>query len=251
MTDSISIFSTRSQLEQLQIIITNYLRLPFATGIIPGSLLEAGIGYVHKAQVLQTYDFVDVISPTLKIGWQIKSTKDTTPVTWGRAKIPNASSLIEASHDDDGLQKLGDSILDFCNSKAKESLFIYNLERIGFARLVVFPDNRIMYYERLLIGSINQTLFNPADYIWKWSKQKEVVKKEQLSSLFGIHKATGKKHFAWHGLGENQLHFSGEKIWWPPPSDPHRLDFKAPEIAEKVNFKILAEWLAQLKVESL
>ena len=45
--------------------------------------MEANLKEVRggDTEVLHTYDFVDVISRSEKIGWQVKSTKSTTPVT--------------------------------------------------------------------------------------------------------------------------------------------------------------------------
>jgi hypothetical protein len=252
MSDTASIFSNVPQMRQLQLMVTNYLRLPFATDTIPGSLLEAILGYIHDAEVLKTYDFVDVVSVPQKVGWQVKSTKSSTPVTWIRGKIPRASSLVEASRkDEEGIQLLGNAIINFCNEKVVNSFEKYALEQIGYARLVLFPNNTIMYYERLLVTRDHPQLFNPADYIWKWSVQKENTKKEQLPAFIGIHRETQTKHFAWHGLGENQLHFYGESAWWPPSNDIHRLDFKTPDDSQKVNFEKLAEWLAQLQAEPI
>ena len=78
-------------------------------------------------------------------------------------------------------------------------------------------------------------------------------KKEQLPAFHGVSKKTGKKVFAWHGKGENQLHFSGEKNWWPevdrPPvegvfnysADNHAIAFKLP--SKKVEWDELSLFL--------
>ncbi len=246
-----SIFSTPPQLAKLQQIIINFLRLPFSKDSIPGNLLEAALGYVHNADVLRTYDFVDVLSKVQKIGWQVKSTKADTPVTWVRAKIPNSILLIDGSNKDAaGRKSLGDAIIDFCNAKALDSLTKYELEQIGYSRLILFSEGHITYFEKHLIDSKNTRLFNPNDYEWHWSTPKVTKKKEQLPAFVGTHKATNIKHFAWHGLGENQLHFSGENVWWPPIGDSHRLDFDIPSNDHKVNFEEIAEWLAQLPIDS-
>jgi len=50
--------------------------------------MESIFAHVRSANVLNTYDFVDVISTTNQRGWQIKSTKEKPPVTWKRAKLP-------------------------------------------------------------------------------------------------------------------------------------------------------------------
>ena len=57
----------------------------------------------------------------------------------------------------------------------------------------------------------------------------------------GFRKSDNLKFWAWHGHGENQLHFSGEKIWWDDPkniiniklSPPDRIDFD--EFFEKMS----------------
>lgn len=91
-------------------------------------------------------------------------------------------------------------------------------------------------------------LFNSEHYTWEWSQPKQTKGKEQLSAFTAKHKETGVKHFAWHGLGENQLHFSGEKTWWLPQEDAHRIDFYVPDEASKVDFETIAEWLSQLPI---
>ena len=79
------------------------------------------LAHVRGGRVLNTYDFVDVIRTEDGCGWQVKSTKATTPVTWKRAKIPDAVSLIEQSNRSaGGLQALGDAIMEFCNRHAQE-----------------------------------------------------------------------------------------------------------------------------------
>jgi hypothetical protein len=92
-----SIFSSLLELEQIERILMSYAKLPMVTDSIPGAVMEAVLGHVRNARVLHTYDFVDVIDNEKGIGWQIKSTKASTPVTWKRAKIPNANALIDAS----------------------------------------------------------------------------------------------------------------------------------------------------------
>jgi len=239
-------YSTAEQLATIQQMITNYLRLPFAGDTLPGSLLEAIIGKVHNAEVLKTYDFADVVKRG-EIGWQVKSTKSKTPVTWMRAKIPEKQELIAASQQDTiGKQNLGNAIIAYCNAHVAESLNHYGLEQIGYARLVLFPKGHIMYFERLLLSAEQPVLFQPTDYHWDWSPPKRTKGKEQLPAFVGRLHETGDKHFAWHGLGENQLHFSGESSWWLPEEDGHRIDFSAPTSAQRVDFETIADWLAQL-----
>ena len=82
------IFSSPAQLAEIGRVLSTYMRLPLSTDTIPGSIMEALLAYVRKGVVLGKYDFVDVIKPETKCGWQVKSTKASTPVTWKRAKIP-------------------------------------------------------------------------------------------------------------------------------------------------------------------
>ncbi len=231
-----SIYSSPDSLAKIERILTRYLRLPFSDNTIPGAIMEAVLAHVRSGEVLNTYDFVDVIKLDEKYGWQVKSTKESTPVTWKRAKIPNALELIENSREsDEGLQKLGDAILHFCNEHAEESMKTYNLDRIGYARLIVHKNGEVTYFERQLCTKDNPIIFCPEEFEWRWSAPKKTTKKEQLSALHGIHKQTNQKWWAWHGLGENQLHFSGEGAWWPTEeADQHSLKFQMPNQAEKL-----------------
>jgi hypothetical protein len=223
-----SIFSSSQELEQIERFLVSYAKLPMITDTIPGAVMEAVLAHVRSAKVLQTYDFVDVVDVEKGIGWQVKSTKASTPVTWKRAKIPNADILISASFESKkGLQELGNAILSFCNEHVAESVEKYHLTQIGYARLVV-EGEVVRYFERMLHDKTTPILFHPEDFEWRWSTRKEVKKKEQLQALHGIHKATGKKWWAWHGLGENQLHFSGETTWWPAQDSQHARVFQFP-----------------------
>ena len=156
----------------------------------------------------------------------MKSTLATTPVTWKRAKLPGAPELIEASRlDGSGLQRLGDAIIGFCNLHARESIDRYDLDAIGYARLIVDRrSNAATYSERMLCSRENPAVFRPEQFYWRWSEPKRTVKKEQLQALHGFHGETGRKWFAWHGLGENQLHFTGEPFWLPVPGE-HSVSF--------------------------
>jgi len=223
-----NIFSTRDQLKTISKILTGYLKLPFSGDSIPGALMESVVSEVRGGEVLNTYDFVDILNKKKKVGWQIKSTKASTPVTWKRAKIPNSVQLIATSKKDtDGLQKLGDAIIKFCNDHALESMNEYGLEEIGYSRLIVHSDGKLTYFEKILCTKKSPKIFNESDFEWKWSIPKKTKKKEQLSALHGTHKPSNKKWFAWHGLGENQLHFSGEKAWWPT-DNTNIVNFKFP-----------------------
>ncbi|MDT5060628.1 MAG: hypothetical protein QOH63_1087 [Acidobacteriota bacterium] len=214
--NKLSLFSSPKQLNQLVDILSKYIRLPFSSVNIPGAVLEAAMAHIRRGTVLRTYDFVDVIKRDEHIGWQMKSTLAKTPVTWKRAKIPDSPKLIkESKKSAKGAQELGDAILTFCNAHAAASLGDYDLNEIGFSRLIVHASGQVTYYERLLCSKKNPVLFNPEEFKWKWSEPKKTIKKEQLSAFHGTHIPSGKKWFAWHGLGENQLHFPGEKTWWP------------------------------------
>jgi len=229
-------------------VLSSYMRLPLSSDTIPGGIMEALLAHVREGVMLGKYDFVDVIKPGSKCGWQVKSTKADTPVTWKRAKIPMREKLILASRKSKrGVQALGDAIIEFCNAHALTSMNNYGLEQIGYCRLIVHGDGQVTYFERLLATREHPQIFSASDFVWKWSKQKKTKKKEQLSALHGIHKATKKKWFAWHGLGENQLHFSGESNWWPKPGDAHAVTFKFPPVAERIGLEKFMELLARLE----
>ncbi len=156
-----NIFSTQNQLKKISKILSGYLRLPFSGDSIPGALMENVVGEVCGGEVLNTYDFVDVLNKKEKVGWQVKSTKASTPVTWKRAKIPNSLQLIEASKKDaNGLQKLGDAIIKFCNDHALESINKYGLEELGYSRLIVHKDGKITYFEKSLCTKELHKIFN-------------------------------------------------------------------------------------------
>lgn len=230
------IFSTEEELKELMITLQTYMRLPFVQGSIPGNIMENILAYVRNGEVLNNYDFIDVLDKENKIGWQVKSTISTTPLTWKRAKIENSSSLISQSYDSpDGCQILGNAIIQFCNEHAQHSLSFYDLKEIGYSRLIYFPkDNEIRYLERKLCDRNNPNIFNPKDYIWDWSRPKVTTKKEQLPAFRGTNIHTGIKSWAWHGLGENQLHFTSEKEWWED-KDSKVIDFKV--LTEKIPLK--------------
>lgn len=246
-----TVFSSQEQLSEIGKILANYTRLPFSQDTIPGAIMEAVLAHVHEAKVLNTYDFIDVIKRSEKCGWQVKSTKSSTPVTWKRAKIPNQLELIaESEKSDAGLQELGNAIINFCNQHVEESINIYNLDNIGYCRLIINPNSYVTYFERLLCTKEDPLIFRPNDFIWKWSVQKNTMKKEQLSALHGIQKSTGKKWWAWHGRGENQLHFSGESEWWPSQNKEHSVSFKFPAPEEKMTLEDLMRLLSRVESPS-
>ena len=199
--------------DRIVALVQAMLRLPFFQSL-PGAVLEEILAHVYRGKRPGTYDFADVVSEDTHTGWQVKSTRVNTPVTWKRAKLPNKKPLIEASQKStSGAQVLGDAIIDLCNHSAIESVRKYGLKKLGYARLVDYMDGRLMYFEREL--PISGLLFDPKDFTWSWSTAKKTSKKEQLSAFHGFHTASRRPWFAWHGLGENQLHFKGESAWWP------------------------------------
>ena len=243
-----TLLATTQELERIRSTIRNFLRLPFGFKSVPGDLLEAIIEEVRGkgTERLNTYDFVDVINSSEKIGWQVKSTNYNTPVTWIRGKISNKQELINASNDsDEGCQQLGNAILDYCNIHVAASLKKYDLEQIGYAHLIK-NGNSFRYFETVIVTSKNPVLFEPADFEWRWSTPKKITKKEQLPALHGYHRQTNQKYFAWHGQGENQLHFNGEKVWWPAEDYIHGIKFNMPTDSEKVSLEELTEWLMKL-----
>lgn len=229
------IYSSTKELDRIQKILTALLKLPLTDHTISGDLMERVFAHVRNAEVLRTYDFVDVIDRDKGIGWQVKSTMASTPVTWIRGKISNREAMIaESERNQKGMKALGDAILAYCNDHIWHSGFAkYDLKHIGYIRLIVFPDGTLKYFERYLCSRENPILFATERYNWKWSTQKNAVSKEQLSALHGYFsepsKASPRKHWAWHGRGENQLHFSGEGEWWPKDGDPHSRKFKFPK----------------------
>ena len=203
-------------------LIQTILRLPFYESL-PGAAFEEILAHVYGGRRTGTYDFVDVVNDETHAGWQVKSTRHLTPVTWKRAKLPNKNSLIEASRKTPaGAQVLGDAIIDFCNHAAKESIKKYQLKSLKYARLIDYMDGRLTYFERIL--PISGELFEPRDFTWSWS-QSRTARKEQLPAFHGVHVNFDRPWFAWHGLGENQLHFKGERAWWPAEESPNRHDF--------------------------
>ena len=242
-----AIFSTPQQLNLLADLLSKYIRLPFSANNIPGSVMEGALAHVRGGGALRTYDFVDVINTELGCGWQVKSTLAGTPVTWKRVKLPAVAALIATSHQSaDGARALGDAIIEFCNQHAAASLQRYDLREIGYSRLIVHPTGSVTYYERLLCTRARPHVFKPGDFEWRWSTPKTTKKKEQLSALHGFHRPTASKWFAWHGLGENQLHFGGERHWWPKAGDLHAVTFPLPTPTDRIELEKFIELLARL-----
>ena len=221
-----------------------------AAAVLPrchtGRVLEEVLAEVRSARVLPTYDFVDVVSAEEACGWQVKSTKAATALTWKRAKLPNATELINASMESEAAcQELGNAIIGLCNEHAQASLADYELEEIGYARLILHPDGQVNYFEKLLCSSSKPHIFDPADFSWHWSDPKQTVRKEQLPALQGMHRRTKRKWWAWHGRGENQLHFAGESAWWPD-GGRHSLSFHAPSAEQKLSIDDILNMLANM-----
>ena len=140
---------------------------------------------------------------------------------------------------------LGAAIIAFCNQHAVESLEKYRLQKIFYSRCILF-DTHVQYFERLLCTSSKPQIFDANEYIWKWSIAKKTTGKEQLSALHGIDRITGKKVWAWHGLGENQLHFSGESLWWNDPENLISFQVPLPSETEQVSFESFVDYLLEI-----
>ena len=244
------IYSTGDQLARLQRVLFMCLRLPFSQGAIAGRVLEEALANVRSAEVLNTYDFVDVVSKEDACGWQVKSTRHATPVTWKRAKLPDAAELIDASlRSATACQELGDAIIHLCNEHARSSLAQYDLREIGYARLILHEDRKVTYFEKDLCSTDSPDIFDPKDFCWRWSTPRPPAKKEQLPALHGIHRETNRRWWAWHGRGENQLHFSGESAWWPTDSR-HSFSFDMPSTEELLTIDALMTVLKEADLDS-
>lgn len=210
-----------ADLSAIATALAKIYRLPFATESIPGGFAEAIVAEHYGGKVLSSRDFVDVVCESTGVGWQVKSTKASTTVTWKRAKIEGSADLIQESDDKGGAhtQDLGRLVIEACNSHAVNSLEKYDLNEIRYAR-IISCTGRFTYLERELIDRQNPTLFNSNDFEWEWSEVKRRSEREQLRALHGKHRTYDEKWFAWHGRGENQLHFFGDRWWWPN-SDPN------------------------------
>lgn len=205
-----------SNVKALKTYFRSFLALPWTNDSVPGSVVEEIVALTYGARVLKTYDYVDVVgTESDKRAWQVKSTMVDTPITWKRAKIANKQLLIENSlKSERGREELGNEILRFCNAHVQSSIEKYSLDEIIYARCIIFDDRTVKYFERTLATKENPVIFNPSEYEWRWSHPKKTERKEQLPALHGFRKSDGKKMWAWHGHGENQLHFSGESEWW-------------------------------------
>lgn len=72
---------------------------------ISGAVMETVLEHVRQTNVLNTYDYVDLIS-------------------------------LSHTHENH-LQELGNAIIDFCNIHAHKSLQKYDLDQIGYSQLII------------------------------------------------------------------------------------------------------------------
>ncbi len=228
--------------------IASYFRLPFAAKSLPGWFAEAVVAEHYRGRVLSTRDFVDVISGDggdngKRIGWQVKSTMTSTTVTWKRVKIEGSAELIQESDDRGDTQTLGNLVIEACNLHAQESLKKHELRKIRYARIIAAPG-QVTYFERDLIDENRPVFFDPSEFEWEWSEGQDMSGKERLKALHGyrISKDEREKWFAWHGRGENQLHFMGEKCWWPG-YDRDTRGVTVPKYGKKRSWTELNSWL--------
>lgn len=239
------ILSSKDEMKLVGKVILSYLRLPFSPDSIPGSIMEHVLGHVRDAEVLNTYDFVDVIDQNHNIGWQVKSRKATTPVTWKRAKISNRESLIlESESSSEGLDNLGAAIMGVCNDHLTDSISKYDLNRVGYIDLVLHSD-KIEYIECEIPKKNLKELFKPSDFKWNWSEERKRGKKDQLPALHGFHVDTGERWWSWHGRGENQLHFVGEKHWLSS-MEVQKREFALPSESDRISIESLLELLDEI-----
>ena len=240
-------FSTPEQLERIKQTLCSYHMLPFSGTRIPGDVLEGVLAHVRGGDLLGKYDFVDVLQRSEGVGWQVKSTRHRSPLTWMRADFRRRSELVaEADAErDEGrkrelVQALGDSVIEYANASIRDSFTKYGLQQVMFCHLVLMPENRAMYYEKLLAVEGEEELFRATDFMLSWREPRpgranrnadpdDPGAAEQLPSLRGRHVPTDQDWFAWYGRKGGQLHFLlEEKIWWPPESGAHRIDFDLP-----------------------
>ncbi len=244
-TPNNQLLSDPATLRRIAVLIERYHRLPFSSlDSIPGAVMEAALEIARgpNARVLKTYDFVDVVDDASHLGWQVKSTKHGTPITWKRAKIRDAGNRRRYAHSSiEAAQEVGNELIAFCNNHALESLQHYELKSIGYARLIVWPNSRATYFERPLISRKQPILFRPEDFTWRWTDGRPNASKEQQGALAG-YDARQVRWFSWYS--ENQLHFNNEKAWWLPDGHPNRLDF--PLSKKKIETEVLLEWLESL-----
>ncbi|MHB8391227.1 MAG: hypothetical protein ACYDBH_16860 [Acidobacteriaceae bacterium] len=232
------IFSSPDTLAQIAQMLRIYHRLPFAAeGVIPGIIVEDVLAQARGMRRLGKYDFVDVISKEDRVGLQVKSSKAASPLTWQRAKVIRAAEKREASKVyPEAAQALGAEILDYINQHIIKDFDVHDIDKIGYARLVI-TNREAFYFETKLVDREHPILFDPKRFTWRWALDRQ-ASKEKRGSL-SAYDDEGVKWFSWHT--ENQLHFNNEKAWWPQPGDPHRVDFSLTE--KKIDPLALKKWL--------
>lgn len=129
----------------------------------------------------------------------------------------------------------------FCNRHIQDSMERYGLMEIGYCRLIARGDE-LVYFERPLCSLEEPLLFKPRDFFWRWSTPKRTVAKQQLPALHGFLRGTNRRWWAWHGLGENQLHFTGEREWWPAEEN-NGFIMKIPREEDRISFRELLRLL--------
>jgi len=199
-----------------------------------GFELEDIVAHVRGGKTTKNRDFADVVLTVT--GFQIKSGFDTTPITWKRIRITHGIRLIQESHLDASIcQQIGDSVIAACNAHVAHSFEKYGLEEIGYGRLIFYGNSTAVYFERPLCTRKAMMLFAPADFRWEWGKR----------ALHGLHRDTGETWFRWNGDdSDNQLHFAGERRWWPADNDPHCIRFDLPEVMS------LEEFIERIPIKS-
>lgn len=197
--------------------LTTYTRIPFIEeNAIPGNIMENAVSIARNGTQLPCYGFIDVINDN--IGWQVKSSRKKSPLTWGQVKAP--SNLLQSK---DAIA-LGNHLINSINESSIAAMEKFNLETIGYARLIVYPNNHAVYFEKELSNRTNPIIFNPKTYLWSWSNCTRKSNKETKPSLVGINTITGMREFSWHCLSGSQLHFDAEYQWWPKIKIPKSED---------------------------
>jgi len=189
---------------------------------------------VRHGRPTRSKDFADVVASSN--GWQVKRGYAQTTMTWKRIAVAetDAEMVRESRTDPIARQLLGNHIIARCNGHLWESFKIHGLQAMGYCRLIV--DGRMAcYFERELCTNNTTPLFQHEDFEWIWSNR---------SVLHGKHRNSGERWFGWNGVrSDNQLHFVGERCWWPTDDD-HSIRFSIPD-----EFT-LSEFLARCSLHS-
>lgn len=230
-------YLTEEQLQKLGSYLKAYLKLPVASGDrVPGEDFEKIVAAAINGEALGKKDFVDVLTFDKRWGKQTKSGIYGNNIIWKRAKIDNSEQLVlESKNSISAAQQLGKLLIDQCNEHIIDSINKYNLDGITYSRLIIKEPDILEYFEKFLCTKNDPIVFESKDIYWKWSNTKKSLKKEYLPALHGINIKTGETIWQWNGLGDNQLNFPGEKLWWPK----NRTIFTFPNDNEKVSFEKL------------